>query len=67
MSTLHFHQTGTSTPEQFLGAHRLRTGLLKNFWQQRERVPQGTRPRPSHADVFSQPRNRFDRPRARGI
>ena len=43
MSTIRLHQTTTSTPEQYVGAHRLRALPLEPFWQQRRRVPQGVR------------------------
>jgi cytochrome P450 len=42
MSTIHLHQTTTSTPEQYVaGLTELGPGRSNPFWQQRRRVPQG--------------------------
>ena len=52
MSTFHFHQTTTSTPEQFIaGADRLRAGPLGDLRQQRRRLPRGLFAWPHGADV----------------
>jgi len=45
MSTIHFHETTTSTPEQFLaGLTDFGPGRSKLFGKQRRRLPQGASP-----------------------
>jgi hypothetical protein len=46
LSTIHLHQTTTSTPRQYVAGLDSGPGRSKLFWQQRRRSPKGASTRP---------------------